>query len=777
MRGRDRLTVLAAAVAIAAGVLVIGGAPRWSLAVIAVPTLVAVGSQLTSRRGLERKAPLLVLLGLAFGMTLAQAIPLPASIQASANPVGHQLIEEGRVLMGDPAPKVMALSVDPPATRRAALELLLAVAVAWVLLRIATSQKGRYTILITIAGVCGLAAAIGAIDQLLGASSLYGLYTPHHATPTILGPLLNPNSYGSLLVMGAMVAAGLALHTPQPSPLRAAWLVDALLCLVIAFATLSRGALVAAGIGAVTTAAVWLSGRRRHDRRERKKPQLMRVTMPVAVVVVCGLALLVLTSASDVTKQLENTSVTTEYNDPLSKYAAWRSSTQLVQESPWVGIGRGAFEASFTRLHPESSFGTFAHLENEYLQAVVDWGIPGAAALAMSAAWLVLVASRRRRDGPLAAGALGGLAAVAAQSTVDFGLELPGLLIPAVAVAATVTYVPLSELRSQDLRRAWAARAAMLAAIVVLVVLVVLPSGATLAEDHDALLADEPPTIEVARDAMRRHPLDYYAPAHAALALFAVGDASAIKHLNRALVLHPTLADLHRLAARVLAANQHASQAKLEYQIAMRYTYDPVKLVGEILATFPSTDDAVGALWLEFPQPDRLADHLRAWKREDVALRYLRALVDYRHKEHQTVDVDLLDLLVRVAIDLGDLDAAETAARERLARDGGLTSRYALAKILRKRDKAADAETVLAGKELHGPPNELRAAQILLCDLKSDQKKWADAEECLHKILESSTLPVPMAREIHSRLSLIAEQRGDKHRAQMERAFVQGLSK
>ena len=55
---------------------------------------------------------------------------------------------------------------------------------------------------------------------------------------------------------------------------------------------------------------------------------------------------------------------------------------ELIHESPWAGIGRGAFEPVFTRVHPASAFATFSHVENEYVQAVVDWGVPGTIALA-----------------------------------------------------------------------------------------------------------------------------------------------------------------------------------------------------------------------------------------------------------------------------------------------------------------------------------------------------------------------------------------------------------
>jgi hypothetical protein len=790
MRPRDRITAVAVAVAIAAAVLAIGGAPRWALAVIAVPTVIAVGAQLTSRRGFDRRAPLLVLVGIALGLTAIQATPVPSAARATLDPVGDSLARDGDKLLGDQPAALVPLSLDPSGTRRAALDLALAFAVAWVLLRLSVSSRGRYAIQAVVAGVCGLAAAIGALDQVLGATTLYGLYDPHHATPTVLGPLLNPNSYGSLLVVGTMVSGGLALHTPQSSARRALWAIDAALCLSVAMWTLSRGAALAAAIGAVTLATVLIAQRRRRE-RERRRPHFLRVTLPATVLVLCAVALVVLSSAGGVARQIGDTS-TDELSDPLSKYAAWRSAGTLIRETPWIGVGRGAFEASFTRVHPESAYGTFAYLENEYLQAVVDWGVPGAVALALVTGWLALAAGRRRREGALAAGALGALAAVAAQSTVDFGLELPGLLIPVIAVAATVTYVPLHELGRNQLRRAIAARGAMIAAIALLVVLVVPPWGSTLIEDHDALVADDPPTVELAQAMMRKHPLDYFAPARAASALLARHDLAGMQYLNRALVLHPTHPGLHRLAARALAATGHPAQAQLEFRTAMRVSRDPTPVVGEIiqtfpgreldltvatipgwfpwgvdrtlLATLPSAEMVAGALPDDYANLDLLTKTLTSWHRPDVTLRFL-----VRVTRHSAADVDTLDLLAHSALAVGDLAAAEDAARRRLKVAPGAESLVGLGQILVKRGELAEAEAALHGAPTAaGPPPRPFEAWLLLCDVQMQRKEWSVAEGCLQKLMGSPNLTSSMRRQVHGRLAIVAQALGDTYRAKVE---------
>src|SRR6185295_4695396 len=148
--------------------------------------------------------------------------------------------------------------------------------------------------------------------------------------------------------------------------------------------------------------------------------------LPIGIVAVCVVVLVVYSSAGSVTTDFGKTTLE-EVHQPRSKFAAWRSAETVVRESPWVGVGRGGLEPSFTRVHPASGNVTFAYVENEYIQAVVDWGIPGALLFGVSLLWFASVAIRRWRDGPLAAGALGSLTAIALQSSVDFGVELLGV--------------------------------------------------------------------------------------------------------------------------------------------------------------------------------------------------------------------------------------------------------------------------------------------------------------------------------------------------------------
>src|SRR6185437_5726305 len=71
------------------------------------------------------------------------------------------------------------------------------------------------------------------------------------------------------------------------------------------------------------------------------------------------------------------------------------------------------------------------------------------------------------------------------------------------------------------------------------------------------------------RAAIRRHPADDYLELVAARAALRDDPTTAMHDLNRALRLHPTNWQAHRLAARLLLASGHPAQAALEYRLAL----------------------------------------------------------------------------------------------------------------------------------------------------------------------------------------------------------------
>jgi len=763
VRLRDRIAVGAGITALSTAVLALGGAPTWSVVVIGFAAALAVASQVTSRRRLARVSPLVVVLGAAAALTALQLVPLPDGVLAALDPGGHELVADSAALTGDRG--WMTLSLDPGNTRRALLELVAYLGLAWVALRFAASEVGRFRILAVVAVACGAAAFVGATHYVLGASALYGVYTPHRASPDVLAPLLNSNHFACLLALGAAVSAGLAMYDRQSTRARALWIVVGLGCVATALLTHSRGG--AAGLAvAAAVFGVTIAVQRLTANAERRTPDALRVTVPALIIVVCTLVSVVWVSASGgVSRDVAETRAS-ELSDPLSKYAAWRSSMTLIEASPWVGVGRGGFEASFTRVHPASAYHTFSHLENEYLQAVVDWGIPGAVILAGGLAWLVLFSLRRWRDGALAAGALAGAAAVATQSVVDFGVEMPGVAIPTILVASTLAYVRLRE--GSPLRGFVNPRAALVVAVILPAIWVASPTSRTLSEDHDRLTNQETPSLELAQDAMRLHPLDYLAPAYAAAASRAE-PAKAMAYLNRALTLHPSHPDLHRVVARLLVQSGRPGQARVEYQLALRGTSTPEALIEEIVRAYPDAASAAAAIPADYRAVERVARTLANLGRPDVASIYLQHVV-----EVVPHNADAWQYLLNVAEARNDLETAEKAAKRRSELLPSVATTSAYARILIRRGKVTDAERVLAGVDrMPGATGEQVAVRLLLCDVYIEQKQWQRSRECLSAMRDAPAVRPETRRQIHARMARVEEALGNLRRAAFERAAAQ----
>jgi O-antigen ligase len=750
VRVRDRISIAFGGAALLASVLMIGGALRWVQATVAALVALALAAQLGSRRRFARTSPLIVALSIAIALTAVQLIPLPPGLLEALNPHGNELRNDGAALAGTAPWQV--ISLDPAGTLRALAFFAILLGVAVFGLRVAGSERGRYLVLGSVALTCGLAAAVTGFHTLLNVDNLYGVYDPVHATPPILGPLLNSNHLGGLMALGAVLAIGLALHQRQASQLRVLWVVIAIGCSAAALASLSRGATLALGLGLATTIALLIASRLRtasDDPLKQNRPFINEV--PITIVIAFGLALAVYTSAGRVADQLENTSLV-ELNQPLSKYAAWRSSFDLVEEAPWVGIGRGALEPSFTRVHKPSAYVTFSHLENEYIQAVVEWGIPGAIAIGLALAWCIISAARRWREGALAAAAIGACAAIAFQSSVDFGVELLGTAVPLTLVASTLLGVPMRETQSLRVR---AMRGVLVVALGAAAAVLALPITRSIQEDHDTLTGTTETSPADMLEMIERHPLDYFAYGEAAAHMLRTGDPRAPKFLNHSLRLHPTHPGLHRLAARMLLASDRRSQAAVEYALAVQGTIAPKNLVIEIVTLLPEVDLAAAALPTEAVNTNQVLRTLAGLKREDISVRWLQRLV-----QNAQYNLQLIDTLYQLALRRHDLQAAEFAARRRLAVSRTNLSRIMLARVMFRRENFDQVLKDLADvPKWKGRTDEQAEAWFLMCDCHIEKRAWDPALECLHKLDASGLTALTRRGEVVKRLAIVSEHR------------------
>jgi len=281
MRTRDWVSAGAGGAAIAAAIFAVGGAPRWAQALVAVIAAVAVLPLVPSRRVLGRMSPLVAMLLIAIGLTVLQLLPLPHALVAWLQP-GSALRDDGAALVG--VSPSSTLSLDQPGTLRALAYFVILLGVAIVVLRLAVTENGRYRILAAVGALCGLAAIVGGLHNLVGATSLYGLYDPR-VLPQVLGPLLSSNHYGCLMAVGAIVAFALAMYRRQPSWLRVVWVIVIGACTFVLLGTYSRGAFVALCVGAfVTVGALVAQKIVAHETPRRRRAGFLTSSLPIAVV-------------------------------------------------------------------------------------------------------------------------------------------------------------------------------------------------------------------------------------------------------------------------------------------------------------------------------------------------------------------------------------------------------------------------------------------------------------------------------------------------------------
>lgn len=258
------------------------------------------------------------------------------------------------------------------------------------------------------------------------------------AFPRLVSDTVHPNVMAAALLCAVFLALAWAFRPPALGArwgrfgrllrARAVWIVASLAMLLVLFLTKSRGAYGAFLVGSAVFAL--LAERRR---------AAVAFALLVALVLIAGGSLWMLQQgAAESPDQLEML----DTSSFAFRQRIWHYALLLVGDFPLTGVGMGGFNAALRDLYGYAEF-TEPGAHSLYLQAALDLGLPGLAAL------LALVAASLRRagvglrrlravgddPGQMAAGAIAGLAAVLAQGLLDLtvwgtrgGLVLWGLL-------------------------------------------------------------------------------------------------------------------------------------------------------------------------------------------------------------------------------------------------------------------------------------------------------------------------------------------------------------
>ena len=541
-----------------------GGAFGWSVLTIAAMTAASAGLVVAATWGSTRNRhspPVVVAIVVTLAWTIFQVIPLPSGMVETVAPKAALEAIATAEARGEPAPSWIALTRDPGATAAECLKgaILFAMFCAgWLL----AAAGHRQNVLQIVAWSTAVMAAVALAHQLLQAKSVFGLITPVYSNTRMLAPLLNENHLAGLLAMGTPVLLALGLQQ-QDQWRRMLWWSAALMTSLTVLLTLSRGG-IAALVGGVCLLALLVL-------RSRRERRLGPILLAGGILVTVGVSLGVYVAGSAVGDEFEHAGM--GKLDLIGRAAEF-----ALIDSPWIGVGRGGFSATFAAA--EGSRVRFEFPENLLVQWTAEWGIPVASLLLAALIGALWRTSRERRQSLARQGGLVGLVAIGAHNLVDFSLEMVGVsCVAALLLGAVIQQRPqrrrptTTNPRRRTLSMDWiglAVTAVLGLGTVGLAPVVfrgtVRELQATLERQFEAGNAIH--FAETMRRAIALHPSEPTFALLASAEALSRQDPAALRWSARAMQLAPGWSEPHVHAALYLLGADHLDQARLEVHAA-----------------------------------------------------------------------------------------------------------------------------------------------------------------------------------------------------------------
>ncbi len=691
--------------------------------------------------------PPFFLIALAAVATLFQLTPLPLFVLELMSPATAYLHASA---VESPS-WLVPVTLDAPATSHEELKLIVLLMGALVSHELFIRRPRDLFGGVALAGAAVF--VLGLVHQLAGWKTAYGIMVSAPPFPT---SFVNPNHAAAFMGVGAFLALGLAIAVRDRS--RISWALVSVLCAAGVVLTLSRGGILAF-FGALGVCVLLLFLRERLTGRSLLTAQLVAAG---ALVVASYLAY------AEIVHELW----TLGDSDAVSKTFILQAVPSLLSDYGVLGVGRGAMGFVYPAHQDRLASKTFTHLENEWVQPLVDWGVLLGAVMVALALWSAVVAFKRLGDDPLRIAGLSALLFLAVHNLADFNLSVTGVSLPAVLVATVVVANPHRSRRrhSSSSRRflRLPRRAVVLTAgaCAVLAMGLAYPAIAhQIDRDTEALRAaareEIPDFMERAREAVTRHPADFVLPLMVGARQLQEpeGAKAALQWINRSMVRAPLESSPHRLAGQTLWRLGIPAQAMLEYRLADESGAPRYVLVSEVVAL---TEDSQWLLRYIGDSDDRRLAVAQTLLREgelDGALALVSTPELTAHPERH-------EIAARVAKARRDYEGMLKSA-ERLREIAPQRSNgYRIqAEALLALGRIGEASTVLQrGLEIVGPSAELMRLQA---NALVRAKQYTEAREVAKKLLARTARPAEAGRA-HGLLGQIYLAEGQTQRALRE---------
>ncbi len=451
-------------VTIAWGTLAFGAVYPWAYWPLAIASigLGLWGISLGGTWADPRTRHLSLALGAIAAAVFIQIIDVPYSWLATLSPAVGRFLSEFQI--GYLPAGSHALSLDPAGTAVAfglfsAFALLLiglVRAIRFVRLDAFMSQLMTLGVGLAIFGVVQKAL----IDEVNPA--LYGFWKPEHGGNPF-GPFVNRNHFAGWMVMVLPLVIGYSCAVVYRSRRPRAgdwsgWLrwiatVEASRFVLVAFVVVALGMSLAltgsrSGIASLAV-AIAVFGAFLLTRRGARRARLMAA-------VYLGVLLVSAVTWAGVDRTVDRFGRAS--SDAGGRLDAWSDTVDIIRDFPAFGSGVGTYGQAMLLYQTGGRDVMYAHAHNDYLQIVAEGGLLVTLPVLVALGVVVVVVRRRLSSGdddPLTywvrVGAVAGLAGIAAQSVVEFSLQMPANRVMFVLLLALAMHRPLR--RSVDANR------------------------------------------------------------------------------------------------------------------------------------------------------------------------------------------------------------------------------------------------------------------------------------------------------------------------------------
>ena len=325
---------------------------------------------------------LLVLAGSLWGLLALSLCPWPAEWGTWLGPGQTRLLSD----LEEFAPRRLHGSMAPGATWHALFKLAGASGVVYLAWVWSADRGFRRRLFVFILALGTLVAGLAIADWLIGSGRMDGPYET--VSQRRSGLFRNRNHFSNYVNMCAMIGLGMFFRQCLPRRHQTGnvrWgvtgLVVAILCAASSVATRSRGGLLSLGAGAMVFALL-IGFRRGFGLRGR--------VMVIILMLGCAFLMAYGRDALDRFMLFEKLKgVEKERLVAEGRWRIWEDSWNMSLAMKGRGIGVGAFETVFPYFQTSLPDKTVTHVENEYLQTWVEWGMIGGAIWIMIALLLL----------------------------------------------------------------------------------------------------------------------------------------------------------------------------------------------------------------------------------------------------------------------------------------------------------------------------------------------------------------------------------------------------